>query len=194
MKSSLFYTIVLASVAAVCAAPASMSDMNPSNGPQSIQVVAMEQGASSTVRPNSVTSQTSMDNQSSMANQGTSVSTSSTPMVKTASQTSDLPDEGYVTFLITSPTKSDTLVKGTTTTIQWINGVEGPFTINVLTGKSAASMQRTSVSLKADGSTGSLDWTVDKRLPAGTYSFQFVYTSNGQRQVTYSDQFQIANA
>lgn len=44
--------------------------------------------------------------------------------------------------------------------IEWINGIEGPFTINVLTGKSAASMQRTNVSLKADGTAGYYDWVV----------------------------------
>lgn len=114
MKSNFFYTIVLASIAAVCAAPADMSEMNPlSSSSQSLQVVAMEQGVPSSVKPSSVMNPTSLDSQVPVVNSG-AVTTSSTPMVKTAAQTVDFPDEGYTTFLITSPTKADTLVKGTT--------------------------------------------------------------------------------
>lgn len=112
MKSSLFYSIVLASIAAVCAAPVGSTDlMSSTNGPQSIQVVAIDQG--STVKPNSLSKHEDTVTSQNYVDSKNTVTTSSTPVVKPATQ-QDIPDEGYTIFLITAPNKYDIFVKGTT--------------------------------------------------------------------------------
>lgn len=111
MKSSLFYTIVLAGIAAVCAAPApGATDVNALGNSQSSQAIAVEQG--STVRHDSPTRQNSVTNQDSVTNQ-VSVTTNSSPAVKQETK-QESSDEGYTTFLITSPSKDDTYAKGST--------------------------------------------------------------------------------
>lgn len=129
MKSSLFYTIVLASIAAVCAAPApGATDVNALGNSQSSQAIAVEQGSTvrhdsptrqdsttrqdSPSRQDSSTRQNSVTNQDSVTNQ-VSVTTNSSPAVKQETK-QESSDEGYTTFLITSPSKDDTYAKGST--------------------------------------------------------------------------------
>ncbi|KAL7313509.1 hypothetical protein PS15m_007248 [Mucor circinelloides] len=73
---------------------------------------------------------------------------------------------------------------------EWINGVPGPFKLELLKGNNAASMQNTGVSFKnAEGSTGSYKWQVPSDIPAGTYAFHYVF--NGGE--SYSPQFKITS-
>ncbi|KAG2231997.1 hypothetical protein INT48_004807 [Thamnidium elegans] len=86
----------------------------------------------------------------------------------------------FTPFFVESPEEGDIYVTGQVAKIEWINGVDGPFLIRVLTGKIAKSMQPTNVTLRGDGPKGYYDWTVPGYLHDGTYALQFSYKIQGK--------------
>jgi hypothetical protein len=60
--------------------------------------------------------------------------------------------------------------------IEWINGEPGPFTLELLKGNNAASMQDTRIPFKhTDGSSGSYKWQIPNDMPDGMYAFHYVF-------------------
>lgn len=64
--------------------------------------------------------------------------------------------------------------------LEWSNGIEGPFLIRLITGKTSATMVPTSIKLRGEGTKGFYDWTVAKGLTDGSYAFQFTFKNNGK--------------
>ncbi|CAO0798348.1 unnamed protein product [Mucor circinelloides] len=99
-------------------------------------------------------------------------------------------DPDTTKFYITAPLENNVYSAGGVVTTEWINGVPGPFKLELLKGNNAASMQNTGISFKnAEGSTGSYKWQVPSDIPAGTYAFHYVF--NGGE--SYSPQFKITS-
>ncbi|KAK4518865.1 Flavin-linked sulfhydryl oxidase of the mitochondrial IMS [Mucor velutinosus] len=99
-------------------------------------------------------------------------------------------DPDTTKFYITAPLENNVYSAGGVVTTEWINGVPGPFKLELLKGSNAASMQNTGVPFKnTEGSTGSYKWQVPSDVPAGTYAFHYVF--NGGE--SYSPQFKITS-
>ncbi|CAO3625677.1 unnamed protein product [Mucor hiemalis] len=103
-----------------------------------------------------------------------------------------------VPFYITAPSSKAEYTKGSTVTIEWINGIDEPFKIKILGGNNPTSMQPTKFSFTAQGMTGEYKWTVPEGISYGTYAFNFVFANKvGGKAVTqesYSEQFKIVPA